>query len=382
MCWAAGEALDSELLVALAFVGFFLNLFNLIPIVPLDGGRAVGALHPAFWFVGLLMMVGLVVVSPNPLLLIIVVLGGLDLWQRWRARGEDGEYYRLAAWQRATVGVVYLGLAAVLALAMSATLRRAGLLSVTEGRPARPPAPAADARDARRRHLADRLRVPRRIPGRAEDRPAGGLDLRLGARRSRGAPTYESARAAGPHSRRRGSRSSPAAGRARWRRRTAAARRRAGSRSASTSSCRTSRGSTPTATSASRSDHFYARKVMFVKAAEGFVIFPGGFGTQDELWEALTLIQTRKIGDFPVVLFDSAYWADLLDWVRRRDARARAHLAGGPRPAHGHRRPAGDGLDGRRALREPRRGGVRLTMLDEAVASDPGAGERRAARSA
>jgi uncharacterized protein (TIGR00730 family) len=61
--------------------------------------------------------------------------------------------------------------------------------------------------------------------------------------------------------------------------------------------------------------HFYARKVMFVKAAEGFVIFPGGFGTMDELWEALTLIQTRKIGEFPVVLFDRAYWADLLDWV-------------------------------------------------------------------
>jgi uncharacterized protein (TIGR00730 family) len=61
--------------------------------------------------------------------------------------------------------------------------------------------------------------------------------------------------------------------------------------------------------------HFYARKVMFVKAAEGFVIFPGGFGTQDELWEALTLIQTRKIGAFPVVLFNSAYWRDLLAWV-------------------------------------------------------------------
>jgi uncharacterized protein (TIGR00730 family) len=63
-------------------------------------------------------------------------------------------------------------------------------------------------------------------------------------------------------------------------------------------------------------DHFYARKVMFVKAAEGFVIFPGGFGTQDELWEALTLIQTGKIGNFPVVLFDSDYWGELLDWVR------------------------------------------------------------------
>jgi uncharacterized protein (TIGR00730 family) len=62
--------------------------------------------------------------------------------------------------------------------------------------------------------------------------------------------------------------------------------------------------------------HFYARKVMFVKAAEGFVIFPGGFGTQDELWEALTLIQTGKIGNFPVVLVDSDYWTELLEWMR------------------------------------------------------------------
>ena len=63
-------------------------------------------------------------------------------------------------------------------------------------------------------------------------------------------------------------------------------------------------------------DHFYARKVMFLKAAEGVVIFPGGFGTQDELWEVLTLIQTGKVGHFPVVLFDSDYWDELLDWVR------------------------------------------------------------------
>ena len=63
-------------------------------------------------------------------------------------------------------------------------------------------------------------------------------------------------------------------------------------------------------------DHFHVRKVMFVKAAEGFVIFPGGFGTQDELWEALTLRQTGKIGDFPIVLFDSDYWDEMLEWVR------------------------------------------------------------------
>jgi uncharacterized protein (TIGR00730 family) len=61
--------------------------------------------------------------------------------------------------------------------------------------------------------------------------------------------------------------------------------------------------------------HFYARKTMFVKAAEGFVIFPGGFGTLDELFESLTLIQTGKVLHFPVVLFDRAFWTDLLDWV-------------------------------------------------------------------
>ena len=62
--------------------------------------------------------------------------------------------------------------------------------------------------------------------------------------------------------------------------------------------------------------HFYARKTMFVKAAEGFVVFPGGFGTADELFEALTLIQTGKVMHFPVVLFDSDYWGELLQWVR------------------------------------------------------------------
>jgi uncharacterized protein (TIGR00730 family) len=62
--------------------------------------------------------------------------------------------------------------------------------------------------------------------------------------------------------------------------------------------------------------HFYARKTMFVKAAEGFVVFPGGFGTADELFESLTLIQTGKVLHFPVVLFDSDFWDELLQWVR------------------------------------------------------------------
>jgi Zn-dependent protease len=102
-------------------VGFFLNLFNLIPIVPLDGGRAAGALHPAFWFVGLLMMLALVVLRPNPILILIVILGGLDLWRRWNERGTAGAYYKLPIRQRVTVGIVYLGLVLVLALAMSIT---------------------------------------------------------------------------------------------------------------------------------------------------------------------------------------------------------------------------------------------------------------------
>jgi hypothetical protein len=64
-------------------------------------------------------------------------------------------------------------------------------------------------------------------------------------------------------------------------------------------------------------DHFYARKTMFVKAAEGFCVFPGGFGTADELFESLTLIQTGKVLHFPVVLMGQAYWTPLLEWVRR-----------------------------------------------------------------
>jgi uncharacterized protein (TIGR00730 family) len=62
--------------------------------------------------------------------------------------------------------------------------------------------------------------------------------------------------------------------------------------------------------------HFYVRKVCFVKPSEGFVILPGGFGTLDELFEALTLIQTGKVLDFPVVLFGTEYWAGLLEWLR------------------------------------------------------------------
>jgi Zn-dependent protease len=123
VCWGIGEAYDSELFVALAFVGFFLNLFNLLPVVPLDGGRAVGALHPALWLVGLVGLALLTYVYPNPIILLILVLGGIELWGRWRNRHHPDlqRYYKVRPWQRIVVGVVYLGLAAVLVWAMGQT---------------------------------------------------------------------------------------------------------------------------------------------------------------------------------------------------------------------------------------------------------------------
>ena len=63
-------------------------------------------------------------------------------------------------------------------------------------------------------------------------------------------------------------------------------------------------------------DYFFVRKVMFVKYSQGFVVMPGGFGTMDELFEALTLIQTKKIGKFPIILVGTAFWSGLIDWIQ------------------------------------------------------------------
>jgi Zn-dependent protease len=121
--WAAGEALGSDFLVALAFVGFFINLFNLLPIVPLDGGRAISAVHPAFWLAGLIGLAILAVLRPNPILILVLVIGALELWRRWQERDNPASqaYYRVRPWQRATVAVTYGGLVVLLALGMSAT---------------------------------------------------------------------------------------------------------------------------------------------------------------------------------------------------------------------------------------------------------------------
>jgi Zn-dependent protease len=121
--WALGAALDSNVLIAIAFTGFFLNLFNLLPIVPLDGGRAVAAVHPALWGLGLAGLAALAFWHPNPILILILVLGALELWRRWGERGtpEAASYYAVKPWQRLTAGTVYVGLAALLAVAMTAT---------------------------------------------------------------------------------------------------------------------------------------------------------------------------------------------------------------------------------------------------------------------
>ena len=118
-----GGRLDSHALKALAFLGFFINLFNLLPVVPLDGGRIVAALHPAFWLVGFLALLGLCIWRPNPILIIILLFSASELWRRWQMRGhpEMQEYYRVEPHQRLIIGVLYFGLAVLLVLGMHET---------------------------------------------------------------------------------------------------------------------------------------------------------------------------------------------------------------------------------------------------------------------
>ncbi len=113
----------NPLFLGLAYVGFFLNLFNLLPMLPLDGGRAVGALSPAFWLLGIVGMVALLFVMPNPIIIFIAVLGGMELWRRWRAREtpEGQEYYKVEFRHRVLVGLAYFGLIVILALLMALT---------------------------------------------------------------------------------------------------------------------------------------------------------------------------------------------------------------------------------------------------------------------
>jgi Zn-dependent protease len=120
-----GALLHSDMLLALAYVGFFINLFNLLPVVPLDGGRAMAAMAPWMWFLGFGALVAMVFVFPNPILFIIILFGGMETWRRWKLRGtrtlEQAAYYRVAPHHRLLVGAVYIGLIVGLLVGMSET---------------------------------------------------------------------------------------------------------------------------------------------------------------------------------------------------------------------------------------------------------------------
>jgi Zn-dependent protease len=120
-----GAITDSSFLLALAYVGFLLNLFNLLPVVPLDGGRAMAAMAPWMWFLGFGALVALVFVYPNPILFIIILFGGMETWRRWQQRKtrslEQAAYYRVAPRHRVLVGAVYIGLIVALAFGMYET---------------------------------------------------------------------------------------------------------------------------------------------------------------------------------------------------------------------------------------------------------------------
>jgi Zn-dependent protease len=120
-----GLVTHTGLLEALGYIGFFLNLFNLLPVVPLDGGRAMAAMAPWMWFLGFGAMVVLDFVSPNPVLLIITLVAGFELYRRWERRrnptAAQTAYYKVSPRNRMIVGAVYVGLIIVLAVGMHFT---------------------------------------------------------------------------------------------------------------------------------------------------------------------------------------------------------------------------------------------------------------------
>ncbi len=119
------QATGNELFQALAFTGLLLNLFNLLPVLPLDGGRAMAAMAPWMWFVGFAVMVAAAVTFPNPIILLVLLFGGLETWRRWKLRRQAGAeqqaYYRVKPVHRLMVGAVYIGLIALLAFGIWGT---------------------------------------------------------------------------------------------------------------------------------------------------------------------------------------------------------------------------------------------------------------------
>src|SRR4051794_37777548 len=116
-------ATGNHLFQALAFTGFFLNLFNLAPVLPLDGGRAMAALSPWMWLAGFGLLLGVGIAYPNPIIILILILGGYETYRRFKTRKDPAQqgYYRVRPRSRAFIAAVYLTLAVALVLAMDAT---------------------------------------------------------------------------------------------------------------------------------------------------------------------------------------------------------------------------------------------------------------------
>lgn len=120
-CFGIGLAAQSPLFVALAHTGFFLNLFNLLPVSPLDGGRVAAALSKWLWIVGLAIAIPFAFASANPILVFVIVLGSVRVWREWKTPPEEASYYAVPKNVRVAIGSVYFALAALLALGMWAS---------------------------------------------------------------------------------------------------------------------------------------------------------------------------------------------------------------------------------------------------------------------
>jgi Zn-dependent protease len=109
-----GHALNSPLLQALAYTGFLINLFNLLPALPLDGGRVAGALHPAVWVAGMIAAVALLVYRPSPVLLFVLIFGAMEAVRRLRAyrSGQTAPYYAIPVQTRYAIATAYVAVAA------------------------------------------------------------------------------------------------------------------------------------------------------------------------------------------------------------------------------------------------------------------------------
>ncbi|HEX4009119.1 MAG TPA: site-2 protease family protein [Solirubrobacteraceae bacterium] len=125
LCLVIWQVTGHDYWRALAYTGLFLNLFNLLPVVPLDGGRAMAAMSPWMWFLGLGGIVALAFAFPNPIIILIAILAAYETYRRWEHRRAGGleqqTYYRVSPRARLLVGVVYLGLVALLVIGMDAT---------------------------------------------------------------------------------------------------------------------------------------------------------------------------------------------------------------------------------------------------------------------